>query len=221
MARGFPGGNGANNNLGGGDANGALDPATNAFTVSIWIYPTSVPATGVIVAKWNGTTGWALFVIATPARVRATLNAENMGDVAITLNAWNHIAWVKSGTGAGGAVVYVNGSATSVTSNQNLANTAIAFFWGARASGTTACMTGRMASFAAWKAVLTAAEIAALAAGAPPALVRPSGLVHIPGWGVGASGEPELNGAGFSMTEAGTITVEDHAPVGPPAPIAY
>lgn len=73
--------------------------------------------------------------------------------------------------------------------------------------------TGHLAEAAIWSVGLSAAEIAALAAGVPPRLIRPESLWgYWPIWGVD-SPEPDLSGNQRSLTVTGTLTRSNHAPI--------
>jgi hypothetical protein len=69
--------------------------------------------------------------------------------------------------------------------------------------------SGRIAEVAIWNAALTAAEVAALAAGAGPLMVRPQSLVfYLP---LVRDNDVDLVG-GLSMTAFNTPTIGDHPP---------
>ena len=75
---------------------------TNDFTVEAWIYLTDITTTiAPIVVKGGSTTDWALAVNITSARLYFGIGTNdfliNTGPV-VSLNAWHHIAWVRSGS---------------------------------------------------------------------------------------------------------------------------
>lgn len=219
MARGFAGG--STNYLGtSADPGGILDPTTNAFSFGGWVKLNSnLGVSQVIWAKWNGTTGWILFVLSTGI-VRAQIDAASPADdvAVLSTGAWHHLMFVRDG---GALRIYRDGAERASSAGApSLADTAHNFYWGHRDSGATQAIDGSIAEFAAWSAILSSAEIAALASGASPLMVRPKDLIYQPGWGVGATDEPDLGGTGKSVVETGTVTVIDHAPAGCPFPVA-
>ena len=71
-------------------------------------------------------------------------------------------------------------------------------------TGTSTRLDGRVSRLGWWNAELNATEVAALAAGASPLMVRPSALVsYWPLWGLG-SAEPDWKG-GAALTQSGTV----------------
>ena len=131
------------------------------------------------------------------------------------LNSWHHAAYTS--TSALGTI-YLDGGGK---------NTVVPVGGAGSFPGTTTPVTGgaaqlrffdgRIAEFAMWTAVLTDAEILALAKGIPPSQIRRNSLVlYWPLWGV-SSPEPDLGG-----NRNGTVTgatLADHAPVGRYAPV--
>lgn len=201
------------------DGNAVLDPTTNAFTCGIWAkLDSNSGVSQVFFAKWNGSTGWIMFMLASGV-VRAQINTTNVDDAgAAPIGSWVHFMLRRD---ASTLKLYRNGvEVGSNGSPASMSNTTHPFYWGHRTSGTTSAARGQFAEFAAWSAILTPAEIAAVAAGASPMLVRPASLVYIPGWGVGAGTEPDLAGGAFTLGEVGTVAVADHAPVRCPFPVA-
>jgi hypothetical protein len=110
--------------LGGSDyiQNGNISAPLGAgdFTLECWIYPTSTAATNKIIYGWRNGADTSPYLL---------LNSTNVpqfgGDItnylvsskAITVNAWNHIACVRTGTSM---VMYLNGSSVATaTSSQN------------------------------------------------------------------------------------------------------
>ena len=94
-------------------ANNAFHLESENFTFECWLYPTSyVGADTVILSKW-GTGVWAYqfkynnagrLVFVTYSGGQITLTATS---TTITLNSWNHIAFVRSGTNV---YMYLNGT---------------------------------------------------------------------------------------------------------------
>jgi hypothetical protein len=86
----------------------ALSFGTGDFTVEVWVYKTAAENASVIDARANPGTAspWGFFVDGSnfPYFYNGTVYTSS---VAITLNAWNHIAAVREG---GGLSIYVNGA---------------------------------------------------------------------------------------------------------------
>ncbi len=76
---------------------------------------------------------------------------------------------------------------------------------------------GRLAEAAIWDVVLSLSEITALANGWSPLRVRPTALLaYWPLYRDGGSGNADMSGGGFNLTEVGTVTVADHSPTASP-----
>lgn len=217
MARSFPGsgtnylgGSGSLNNIGG-----------TALTVSAWVRPAAT-ADMTVVAKWRyfGVRQYALGLKGTRvldvAIKGATIDALT-GVASAALNAWNHVAMVKNGTGAGALAGFLNGTKdVSGTSNVSISTSVEPFCVGIQNTDLDNRWNGSIAEVAIWNAALTDAEIAALAKGTSPLQVHPANLKgYYPLWGVGATGDPDLSGNAGHLTETGTVGVVDHAPVQP------
>jgi len=79
---------------------------------------------------------------------------------------------------------------------------------------------GKIAEVGVWNVALSLEEVAALAKGVSPNMIRRGALKHYtPIWGT-ASPEVELSGNGNNMTLTGTGPVSTHCPVGPLIPFA-
>jgi hypothetical protein len=127
------------------------------FTVEAWYYPTSSTAQQVIVAQWDGVGGgtglsWVLMTSNDSARnLRALISSNGSGVVfdlisssPLILNAWNHVAFVRSGTTF---QLYINGAAAtggSTTSSATLYNATNPMTIGASSAGGQYC-TGYIA----------------------------------------------------------------------------
>lgn len=103
--------------------NAAFKFGSGAFTIELWVYPTSLPALSILLSKWNagatpGTNQWIL----TLSSAQPTFNFSTDGSNAaasvtgpnVTLNQWNHIAVVRNGNSF---TVYTNGVAGTSTTN--------------------------------------------------------------------------------------------------------
>jgi len=105
---------------------------TNPFTVELWINPTSFAyaqniidnftqsSSNYMIGQWQLTLSTSGIVSFTYANSATTTNILS-SSIAIPLNAWSHIAAVRTSTGAGGFVLYINGAiGTSGTISQGI-----------------------------------------------------------------------------------------------------
>jgi hypothetical protein len=129
--------------------NAAWDFGTGDFTIEAWYYPTTSNAQQIIVGQWDGVGGgsglaWVLFTSNNSSRFLRAATSSNGSTVlfdlvstsALDLNAWNHVAFVRSGTTF---QLYLNGAAAgsgSTTSSSALANATNALTIGASSGGT-------------------------------------------------------------------------------------
>ena len=128
-----------------------FDLKTSDFTLEFWVYPTSFAvATYPIYSQFNRSTTNAFAIeIRTTGRVDAyvtnaggaawsLINAGELGTV--TLNTWNHVAFVRNGTAFRG---YVNGvQGALATNSSNTIETFNGFNIGAVGAGTAGYFTG-------------------------------------------------------------------------------
>ena len=226
MARDFP-----------GTAGNAFTAASAPFsigtwTVAGWAYLDSAPASGcpcmvthqysashlpMVVGIADGTNGTAGRWMT--GHYRADIGWYGLSDtVAAPTGVWTHIC----GTEAGVATQFFrNGVNTNGGSFANApAGTSFEFRVGRRwdSEGTAAAhLDGRMAHIGIWNVVLSAAEVAALAAGVSPLRIRPSALVaYWPLWG-NSSPEPDWAGGDQPLTMVGTVPASTQSPrVGAP-----
>lgn len=150
--------------------NPLFDLKTSDFTVEFWIYPTSFgSATYPLYSQFNRSTTNAfafeintsgtVFVYVTNAGGAAwsIINAGNIGT--LTLNTWNHVAFVRNGSAFRG---YVNGTQGSLSTNSsNTIETFNGFNIGATGAGTSGYFTGyiddfRISRYARYTASFTA-----------------------------------------------------------------
>jgi hypothetical protein len=150
--------------------NPLFDLRTSDFTVEFWIYPTSfASATYPLYSQLNRSTTNAfaieintsgtVFVYVTNSGGAAwsIINAGNIGT--LTLNAWNHVAFVRNGSAFRG---YVNGVQGALSTNSsNTIETFNGFNIGATGAGTSGYFTGyiddlRITRFARYTTTFTA-----------------------------------------------------------------
>ena len=119
------------------------------FTVEAWYYPTGTSAQQVIVGQWSGVTGstnlsWVLLTSNNSSmflRAIVSINGSSVlfdlvSSSALTINAWNHVAFVRSGNTF---QLYLNGAAAtggSTTSSSALFDATNALSIGATSGGT-------------------------------------------------------------------------------------
>jgi len=84
----------------------------NIFTIEAWVYPTA--ASGTITTESAGTSGPQLgWQNSTSFGLAATGSGWRLTSSTVpTLNAWNHIVFVRSGTGTNQSSVFINGVRT-------------------------------------------------------------------------------------------------------------
>jgi Concanavalin A-like lectin/glucanases superfamily len=96
-------------------------------------------------------------------------------------NAWHHIAVTfNAGSSGNVPIVYIDGAAVSITTDQAFTGTGSAqttgsYYIGNRADGTRN-WDGKLSDFAYWNVILTASQVKSLAQGASPMLIRPAAL---------------------------------------------
>jgi hypothetical protein len=113
---------GVDNNLLSVPSNAAFAFGTGDFTVEGWFFQTadSTYPSAMEIGDHGSSTG-ILFITGNAGNAKI-YSGGFFGSAAITLNAWNHIAWVRS---SGVLQIYVNGvGGTSATFTNNLTNTA-------------------------------------------------------------------------------------------------
>jgi hypothetical protein len=135
------------------------------------------------------------------------------------LNVWNHACGVF--TSDNSRTVYLNGG-NAVNNTTNVAGSMASMneIYIGRLGGSvpSGYFNGDIAEAAVWNVALSAQEVASLAAGTNPRLIRPENLVlYYPLYG---EASPETNlgldGSAYNLTLTNTPTTEVHAPVSPP-----
>jgi hypothetical protein len=196
---------------------------SSGFTASIWVYPDSLPAVATPCGA-SGTGYWAIFSIGTALRIQidnstttASL-AESAGST-LTTGEWQHLCATVSAS-PNDLYAYRNGTqVASATGVSDAPPFTITVYAAGRypGGGGTNYWDGKLADYALYDAVLSAAEIAALAKGASPLTIRPTKLVmYWPLWGI-TTPEVDLGPLHKVGTVSGAV-LANHAPVGPPIP---
>ena len=100
---------------------------TGAYTFEAWVYPTSQSATYAgIMGNYNSSSSdFGTFFEITGGKWSVYVpSARSDTGVAVSLNAWSHVALVREGTGSNQLKLYVNGSSIwTGTDSQNTTNT--------------------------------------------------------------------------------------------------
>jgi len=220
MSRDFPGTN--SNYLDAGDV-AAIDITGTALTVHAWIRPDALSGVPRIVGKWGATLGVRQYLldIQTGGQVRAFVadaggNDPANGVTVLSIGVWQAVALRKNGTGGDALQAFLNGVLDgTVTSNRSIQNTTSGLRFG-NDVGNANPFDGLIAEVGIWDVALTDAEIASLAKGFSPLLVRPQNLKgYWPLWGTG-SPERDYSGLGSHATVTGTVNAGNkHPPVMP------
>lgn len=213
-------------------------PVTAApLTIASWVYSNSIPTgeDGAGIVSLSTTSGdfdiFGLALATSTNAVRAFAFDDNYGESATGspgTGSWFHAAAVFASTSS--RTAYLDGSAgtadtTSVTP-ASIGLTHIGELAGSNGSELYGALDARVAEVAVWNAALTTPEIASLADGFSPLLIRPQSLVfYAPIIGEN-SPEADVVG-GLSLAISGTATADPHprvflpsAPrIGQPAPV--
>ena len=142
-------------------------------------------------------------------------DTDYFGTSAITIGGWRHLAATYDGANVR---IYLNGVLDGTTATTAaVTNAAATFKLGVDASFYgNSWFDGKLADFAFWPgATLNANEIAALARGVSPRLIRPGSLrLYAPLWGTHTA-EPDFSVNRRTGTLTGTSQFVPHAPVIP------
>ncbi len=199
-------------------ANAAAALTATPLTLACWGKPTNFTGTNVVLGIFDSTVTnrrFELLTVITTGIVRATHSDQTTTgaastSVAATSGSWNHMCGVFTSTSS--RTAYVNGGSsgtdtTSVTGSMASINRTTV---GRRdTSSQNSYFNGSVAEVGIWNVALSATDVAALAAGVCPLLVRPDALVfYAPLMGV-ASPEPDFKGR-FDLTLNNTPTASVH-----------
>lgn len=205
------------------------------LTIAAWVKPASFPANQYIAGIFytsagSGTAqdGWVLEINATNGVVNAIAGNGTGINIASSASgassgAWSHMAAKFVSTTS--RYAYLNGTPGSQNTGSNTPSTApdktiIGVLVREDNSKIQAATQCHIAEVGYWNTDLTDAEIAILAKGVSPLLVRPANLVaYYPlVRGDGSGDEPSLKNAAHKMVEQGTISVQPHTRVFMPNP---
>lgn len=227
MARGF----GAIHGTGTTDviSGGTTITLGTTFTIAAWVYIESLSGAdssgfGQIYALDNNGTTFMEFYTRNTNTSIALLCSWTSADgawrmPAPSLNTWAHVAVTYDRTSTSNdPLMYLNGASQTVTefitptgSNDTISRIPIIGSYG----GSDQHFAGRIAETGFWNStILTANEIAALAKGVSPLLVRPAGLtLYCPLYG-NETNEQDFGPNRYAMTVTGALK-QNHAPVSP------
>lgn len=166
--------------------------------------------------------GWQLWITSGNNQVAATtVDAAQTAGAALsnpaspyTAGTWFHGAAVF--TSASSRAAFINGGAKVTNATSITVAGVDSVLIGSRYLGGTlgSFFDGRLAEVGVWNVALSDEEVASLATGVSPLLVRPHALVsYVPVFG---RASPEVD-----MVRADTLTVTGTAPVAPHPPIAF
>lgn len=205
-------------------AGAVVTSGTPPFTMACWFNVANVTATHNLIGMTSGGGQYHTMLAegtagGDPVQV---ISQDGSGEAiattaAFSANVWSHAAGVWSATNS--RTAYLNGTVgTTQTSTRTPSLTSPRTTIGAYNDGTTRFgpVNGSIAEAAIWNVALDAAEIASLAAGVSPLLVRPASLRAY--WPLVGRYSPELDLRGnFPLTINGTMTAAAHCRVFYPA----
>lgn len=92
---------------------------TGNFTVELWLYPISFGSSYQAIMANDTSSGWSFTVNSTGTLSygRSLVATDGTTAGSVVFNAWNHIAWVRSGTGANQFICYINGIVAGTFTN--------------------------------------------------------------------------------------------------------
>ncbi|MGQ9504225.1 MAG: LamG domain-containing protein [Thermogutta sp.] len=216
MARSF---NGTNQFLRRVDGTGLALP----LTMAAWVYPQRNTAYEEVLALARSTdnnTGWFVQLRGPDGmRVAAVTASQNTYAIArstgsFSLNQWQHVAGVFTSSNA--RRVYLNGVPGTLDTTSVTVPSVDRMLIGAweYLGGWSAYLSGAVAEAAIWRITLLDAEIAQLAAGYSPLLVRPNDLIaYWPLGGPFGSNDEDHSDHGYDLTAYGDPTWVDHPPI--------
>jgi len=188
------------------------------FTMACWFKVASIPASRMLMYvgdKDSGRMWQGMFLehdTAYPGRAYSRSESETsiaISTGSVTMNQWQHLCCVFPSSASRSAFVNGGNKGTNSTSVSisGLDRTCIGRFGDASPSG---YFDGPIAEAAVWDAALTDAEVASLAAGFSPLLIRPANLVAY--WPLVRDADIDIVG-GYDLTAYNSPTVAAHCPI--------
>ena len=193
----------------------ASTPVTGfPLTISLWFNPDDVTTGNEIISIVDASAASDWISIGArgdqggdPLRLRVRRSSDSyvLSSGSFSANQWQHACCVIEGTGANQAHIFLDGSKDSgtVSTPINLDSISIGRLGDSSPSNYT---NGSLAEIGIWAVALTDAEVACLAAGFAPPLMRPQSLEF---YAPLVREDVELIG-GLSFSTGGTPTVDDH-----------
>src|SRR3990167_8894237 len=183
------------------------------LTMAAWVKPTANSTRSYVFSIDDGTTTNFFNMLLLEASGTVLVQCAGTGSGAANTSvgaaegAWNHIAGVFASSTSRSA--YINGGDKVTNTTSAVPGTMTATYVG-RAGYSTDYMGGGLAEVAAWAAALDDAEIAALAKGFAPTLIRPQSLIaYWPLFG-NDSPEPDRWKNRYDLTLTNAPTKSDH-----------
>jgi hypothetical protein len=188
---------------------------SSAVTQMAWIYPTSFPNTYNCIQQINdGGTGAVQMFVKSTGKMAWYMNNSNLdpGTTTLSTNTWYNVLMRHDNT-ASATQTFINGASDGNAPSSVVVNAVTGGHYVVGFDNGTSgrIFAGRIAHCALWNINLSNVEVAALAAGVLPGLIRPANLTF---WGALdglASPEPDYSG----NKNAGTLTGTAFA-FGPP-----
>lgn len=193
---------------------GSSSPETGVpLTIAAWLYPTTTTINLSAVAAYTASDGSAAWIGITGStgQVRAGIRTGGgafgiaLSSISATANAWNHFCGVFASNTSRSS--YLNGGNKGTNTTNRALSTLDRLTIGARgtSSGETEFFPGLIAEVGIWEIALADDDVARLALGFSPRLIRPQSLVF---YAPLIRDVQDIRG-GLSLTTTGT-TVADH-----------
>lgn len=191
------------------------------FTMACWFLSDSATLDQTLISINRSTSfqrGWALMAAGAtagdPIRLRGNNGVDSNSDTATgyTVGQWTHAAGVATGSGAGEAAAFINGTAGvagNATNGGGAVQDRTSVGRQIAAAATREPMSGQIVWPAIWKVALSAADVQRLASGESPLNVRPESLIFFPDF-TGANTEFGIR-ATYPLVNSGTTPVNGTA----------
>ena len=197
----------------------SLGGIQNPLTMAIWFNAdqTAADTVAMSLSSTGGATGSYRIIIAggsagDPVRVSKVNDAGSAAQADSTTGystgVWHHACGVFTSNTSRTAYIDGGSSATNTTNITNPTPDAFRIGYQQHSGAASAYFSGMLAHAAIWNVALTAAEVASLAKGIDPRLIRPDALIAY--WPLIGRTSPEIDIVGkFDLTLTGTPTAAD------------